>query len=154
MNRNTVWIGLIALNLLTLPVVVFGGVGAAQSGYTPVPYYENESGVVQSDGPQNATLDNILDAAVSLTPTLIGTGEQDPSNTGFQGFLLTGLVFGGVAVAAMAGTGIGAVGGSILGIFASYAFVDLGYAPVWIKPLLLMGIGTIAFLMFRRILDT
>jgi len=132
-------------------VLAFGlaGVAAGQNAS----YYNNSSGVVQSDGPENATLENVLDAAVSLSPSLIGTGEQDPSNTGFQGFLLTGLVYGGVTVAAMAGTGIGMVGGSILGIFASYAFVDLGYAPGWIKPLLLIGVGTAAFLMFRRVVD-
>jgi hypothetical protein len=41
----------------------------------------------------------------------------------------------------------------VLGILASYAFIDLGYAPVWIKPLLLIGVGAAAFLMFRRVVD-
>lgn len=141
---------LIALVAVIVAVALVAVIPAAGQNAS---YYNNSSGVVQSDGPENATLDNILDAAVSLSPSLIGTGEQDPSNTGFQGFLLTGLVYGGVTVAAMAGTGIGMVGGSILGIFASYAFVDLGYAPGWLKPLLLIGVGTAAFLMFRRVVD-
>jgi len=145
MIGNTQVVALVAVIVAVALVAVIPAAGAD--------YYNNSSGVVQSDGPENATLENILDAAVSLSPSLIGTGEQDPSNTGFQGFLLTGLVYGGVTVAAMAGTGIGMVGGSILGIFASYAFVDLGYAPAWIKPLLLIGVGTAAFLMFRRVVD-
>jgi outer membrane lipoprotein SlyB len=116
-------------------------------------YYNNSSAVVQTDSPSEANLTTIVDAAVSLSPSLIGTGEQDPSGTGFQGILLTGLVFGGVALGSMAGTRIGAVGGTVLGSFVSYAFVDLGYAPAWLKPLLLIGIGTVAFLMFRRVLE-
>jgi hypothetical protein len=143
-NTQTV-VALVAVIVAVALVAVIPAAGAD--------YYNNSSGVVQSDGPENATLDNILDAAVSLSPSLIGTGEQDPSNTGFQGFLLTGLVYGGVTLMAMAGVGIGAVGGSVLGILASYAFIDLGYAPVWIKPLLLIGVGAAAFLMFRRVVD-
>jgi len=54
---------------------------------------------------------------------------------------------------AMAGTGVGAIGGSILGVVAAYGFVDLGFAPEWLKPLLLIGVGTLAFVMFRRVLD-
>jgi len=147
-HKKAICIGAVVMVVGVLAI----GSATAQTNAT---YYNNSSGVVQSSGPSNATLDNILDQAVSLSPSLIGQpGVKDPSGTGFQGVLLTGLVFAGVATAAMAGTGIGAVGGSVLGVFASYAFVDLGFAPPWIKPLLLLGIGTLSFLMFRRIVDT
>jgi len=135
----TVGIGVVLLALLV------GGASAQ--------YYNNSSGVVTDDTPENATLDNMIGLFVELSPSIIGTGEQDPSGTGFQGILLVGLVYGTVTVGAMMGTGIGAIGGSILGILTSYGLVDLGYAPVWIKPLLLFGVGVVAFVMFRRILD-
>jgi hypothetical protein len=126
---------------------------APATAQTNATYYNNSSGVVQSDSPENATFENILDMAVSLSPSLIGTGEQDPSKTGFEGVLLTGLVYGGSTVVAMAATSVGPIGGSILGVLVSYGFVDLGFAPDWIKPLLLLGIGALAFLMFRRVVD-
>jgi len=115
-------------------------------------YYNNSTGIVSSDSPRNATLSNIVDVAVSVSPTLIGTGEQDPSGTGFEGVLLTGIVFAGSALAAMARTRVGPVGGAILGAVVSYGLVDLGYAPAWVKPLLLFGIGAIVFVSFRRVL--
>lgn len=151
MIRNKhIWTGLaLAFVVLVSAILVFGQAGAAANA----PYYDNQSGVVSSSSPSNATLHNITKAAVSLAPSLIGTGAQDPSATGFQGFLLTGLVFGGTALMGMAGAGLGAIGGSILGLFVSYGFVDLGYAPAWLKPLLLIGVGTLAFVMFRRVLD-
>jgi len=116
-------------------------------------YYNNSSGVVNDDTPENATLDNMIGLFVELSPSIIGTGDQDPSGTGFQGILLVGLVYGTVTVGAMMGTGIGAIGGSILGILTSYGLVDLGYAPAWIKPLLLFGVGVVAFVMFQRIFE-
>lgn len=114
-------------------------------------YYNNSSGVVQPDSPSNATLSNIVGLAVELTPDIIGTGEQDPSGSGFEGVLLTGLVFAGVTVAIMAGTGMGSVGGTILGAVVSYGLVDLGFAPPWVKTVLLFCIGVLAFVMFKRV---
>lgn len=139
-------------------VVGFLLLGALVASFPPAAanhggYYNNSSSVVQQDTPKNATLDNILGLAVDLAPSVIGTGEQERSGTGFEGILLTGIAFGGVSLAVMAGTGLGAVGGTILGLITSYGLVDLGYAPEWIKVILLFGLGTLIFLGARRVLD-
>lgn len=115
-------------------------------------YYNNSSGVVVDDTPENATLSNIVSLAVDLSPSLFGVGEQDPSGTGFQGFLLVGLVFAGVSAGMIGGAGTGPIGGLVLGSLVSYGLVDLGFAPAWIKPLLLFGVGLLAFVAFQRVL--
>ncbi len=135
--------GMVALALVSTALL---GPVAAQAGY-----YNNSSGVVQSDVPENTTLENILDLAVELSPSLFGVGEQDPSGSGFQGVLLVGLVFAGVSGGLIGAAGVGPIGGTILGSLVSYGLVDLGFAPQWVKPLLLFGIGTLAFVMFRRL---
>jgi len=147
-------IGFWLLFLTVILAAVGGFVFVMSSGASAeADYYNNSSGVVQPDVPNNATLQNILELAVELSPNLIGTGEQDPSGTGFQGILLTGLAFAGATVASIIGVGVGPIGGSIIGAMVSYGLVDLGFAPPWIKPLLLFGIGTLAYIGFRRVLD-
>lgn len=118
-----------------------------------VDYYNNSSSVVNSSSPANATLPNIIDTAISIAPTFIGTGEQDPSGTGFEGVLLVGVSYAGVALLAIGGAGVGPVGGSVLGAVISYGLVDLGFAPPWVKPLLLFGIGMLAIIGFRRVIQ-
>jgi len=139
----TVVFGFVSLGLVTTLLL---GPAAAQAGY-----YNNTSGVVQSDVPEDATLENILDLAVELSPSVFGVGEQDPSGSGFEGVLLVGLAFGGVSAMMIGAAGVGPIGGTILGSLVSYGLVDLGFAPQWAKPMLLFGIGVLAFVMFRRI---
>lgn len=127
-------------------------IGLASAGHNTT-YYNNSSGVVQPDTPRNATLDNIVGVAVDLAPDLIGTGERDPSGTGFQGVLLTAIVFASVSLATMAGTSVGPIGGTILGSTVAYGLVDLGFAPEWTKLLLLFGLGIVAYVGFRRVLQ-
>jgi len=124
------------------------GAGAAAAD---VDYYNNSSKVVQGDTPAEPTLDNIVDLFVSLSPDIIGTGEQDPSGSGFQGVLLTGLMWSGALAGAMIGTGIGPIGGGVVATTLSYGLVDAGYAPVWLKPILLFGVGIFAFIALRRV---
>lgn len=138
---------MLSVVLLGVIVLSFTGAGAAQG------YYNDTSGVVQPDSPSQANVSNIVSQIVELPPSFIGTGVQDPSGTGFQGVLLTGLVFAGVSVGAMAGAGVGTVGGTVLGSLVAYGLVDLGYAPEWTKILLLIGIGIITFSAFRRVLE-
>lgn len=141
MIRNTV-LALLVVGLLL-------GTGVATANHSS--YYNNSSGVVQPNAPRNANLSNIVGLAIQLSPDLIGTGEQDPSGTGFQGVLLTGLVFAGVSLGTIVGIGVGSVAGTILGTVVAYGLVDLGYAPPWIKPVLLFAIGVLTFIMFKRV---
>lgn len=143
---------------LAVAVVLLVLVGGLLAGVVVGPasaadYYNNSSGVVQPDAPENVTLDSLVGITVDLAPDLIGTGEQDPSATGFQGVLLTGVTFAFVAVGAMIGTGIGTVGGTVLGLTVSYGLVDVGYAPQWIKVLLLFGVGVVVFIAIRKALE-
>jgi hypothetical protein len=117
-----------------------------------VDYYNNSSDYVSSDSPENATFANLLDAAISIAPTFIGTGDVDPSQTGFEGVLLVGLAYASVAFVAIGAAGVGPVGGTVLGSVVAYGLVDLGFAPEWVKVLLLFGIGMLAIIAFRRVI--
>lgn len=140
------------LSAAVLGVVLLAGllVGPA-SVAADADYYNNSSRVVQGDAPADATLDNILGLFVDLSPDIIGTGERDPSGTGFQGVLLTGLMWAGALAGAMIGTGVGPVGGGVVATTLAYGLVDAGYAPVWLKPILLFGVGIFAFIALRRV---
>lgn len=135
-----------AMALAVTGLLLSVGSGAAAD----TDYYNNSSGVVQPDSPDNVTLDSLVGLAVELAPSFIGTGEQDPSGTGFQGVLLTGTALAFTAVAMMAGTGIGTVGGTIMGLVVGYGLVDAGFAPPWIKPLLLLGLGVVVYIAVRK----
>lgn len=138
-----------ATSLLLVALIAAPLAGAVAAD---VDYYNNSSSVVNSSSPANATFDNIIDQAVTIAPTFIGTGEQDPSGTGFEGILLVGVTYAGTALLAIGGAGVGPVGGSVLGAAVSYGLVDAGYAPPWVKPLLLFGIGMLAIIGFRRVI--
>lgn len=146
----TVFKLLVALMLVSAGLMTV--IGAATMG-AEASYYGNNSGVVQSNTSANATFDNILDKVVGLSPSFIGTGDVDPSGTGFEGVLLVGLVFATVSLGTMIETGIGPMGGLVVGTIVAYGLVDAGFAPPWVKPLLLFGIGFLAVAAFRRVIQ-
>lgn len=148
-------IGVIFALLLLGSVAVIGPAAGANNTTN---YYNNSTG---SDNVtalgwvpgENATLDNVLDMATRLGPYFIGTGEQDPSGTGYVGLLLLSLVLVGATVGSMRGAGVGPIGGSIIGMTLSYALVEVGLAPPWVKTLLLFGIGIAAAIAIKRSVD-
>jgi len=120
------------------------------------PYYNNSSTSVATDGwipGENATLDNMGQLLTRIGPYLIGTGDMDPSDTGYQGILLTGLLMLGALLGAIATLPVGAPGGSVIAVVVGYAMTSLGYAPSWFRALLVFGVGVIAFVAFLRTLD-
>lgn len=139
-------------------ILLVAGVGVAQNNTTindTAPYYNNSTGNVSSAGwvpSENATLDSIGQMSTRFLSTFIGFGQLDSSGTGYQGVLLLSVIIGGVTIAATVGTGVGPVGGSILGMTTGYGLVGIGIAPVWVKPILLFGIGITAAVAFKRIL--
>jgi len=147
----TVFKLVLALALVAGGLYTVATVATAQQAQ--VDYYNNSSGVVQSNVSSNATFDNILEQAVSLSPSFIGTGDVDPSGTGFEGVLLVGLVFATVSLGTMLETRIGPMGGLVVGTIVAYGLVDAGFAPPWVKPLLLIGIGGLAVAAFRRVIQ-
>lgn len=100
----------------------------------------------------NVSLDVLGDMASRLGPAIIGTGNEDPSGTGFVGVLLLGLVIAGSVLVSVMGTGIGPVGGTIVGLVLGYGMIAVGLAPAWAWPLLLFGLGIVAAVAAIRIL--
>lgn len=105
------------------------------------PYYDDENGStnmtdwVPDDG--NATADGILEMIARIPGIFIGSGDMDPSGSGYEGLLLTGVIIGGAALMSIRGTGVGPVGGSMIGMVLAYGLTSIGMLPVWIQPLLL-----------------
>lgn len=125
-----------------------------QGAETVEPYYENETA---SDGPESgwfgsgdATLDTIVDMFVRAPSYIIGTGDLDPSGTGYTGVLLTGVVMAVAAIGAIAGVGIGPVGGAVVALTVGFGLARAGLAPPWVRVLMLFGLGTMAAIAIRR----
>lgn len=155
-HRNDPPYGWTVFKIVLALALVSGGLWTLVAVGTATPqvdYYNNSSGVVQSNVSSNATFDNILDLAVGLSPSFIGTGDVDPSGTGFEGVLLIGLVFATVSLGTMLETRVGPMGGLVVGTIVAYGLVDAGFAPPWVKPLLLFGIGGLAVAAFRRVIQ-
>lgn len=146
----------LVLAALALAIAALSAPAAATDINETAPYYNNSSSDVSTNGwlpGENATLDNMGDMLVRLGPYLIGTGDMDPSDTGFQGLLLTGLVMAGALLGAIATLPVGAAGGSVLAVVVGYGMTSLGFAPSWFRTMLLFGVGLIAFVAFASILD-
>jgi len=105
------------------------------------PFYDDENGSTNMTGwvPDggNATADGMLEMIARIPGIFIGSGDMDPSGSGYEGLLLTGVVIGGAALMATRGTGVGPVGGSMIGMVLAYGLTAIGMLPVWIQPLLL-----------------
>lgn len=146
-NKRKRWtLGLVALAAAVAAMALVGGVAAQQTD-TPQPiednasYYDyqngstNTTGWVPGDG--NASAVGMLDMISRIPGMFIGVGPDDPSGSGAQGFLLTGLVIGAAALFATVGVGVGPVAGSMLGTVLAFGLTTVGLIPVWIQPLLL-----------------
>lgn len=123
------------------------GPALAQSTPTPgpieteAPFYDDENASTNmtdwapDDG--NVTADGIMEMIARIPGMFIGVGSQDPSGSGYQGFLLTALVIGGATLMAVRGIGVGPVAGSMIAVVLAYGLTLIGMLPTWIQPLLL-----------------
>lgn len=138
---------LAALAVLAVSILAcVAGVAAAQTD-TPQPieenasYYDDENGTTNTTewipGDGNATAQGMLEMVSRVPGMFIGTGSQDPSGSGYEGFLLTGLVIGAATLMATVGIGIGPVAGAMLGTVVAFGLTTIGIIPTWIQPLLL-----------------
>lgn len=151
MKRTLLVLAALALAIATLSAPV-----AATDINETAPYYNNSSSNVSTNGwlpGENATLDNLGDLLVRTGPYLIGTGDMDPSGTGFQGLLLTGLLMTGALLGSIAILPVGAAGGSVLAVVVGYGMTSIGFAPSWFRTMLLFGVGVIVSVAFVRTLD-
>lgn len=129
--------------------------GAQSSNISNVsPYYANQSSSVDNaswyDGVGNATIDSMGRMATRLGPYFIGTGELDPSGTGFQGVLLTGIVMSIMFVGSWAMLPLGSVGGGVLSVIVGYGMTELGLAPQWFRVILVFAIGALVYVSYLQ----
>lgn len=137
--------------------IAFVGIGAGADNSTLEPYYENESTPTVNDswfGGGNATLDQMVGMVAKLPRYVIGSGDVDPSGTGYVGVLLTGIIMAGAALSAVAGAGVGPIGGTVVAIATGWGLTSVGFAPDWIRVLLLFGIGLLAAIAARRAIES
>lgn len=150
---NVVAMAMAALFVLVIALTAAVSSPATGAALNNSSYYDD----VTVDGPGdgwygdgNATLDQVVDMATRIPGYVIGTGEVDQSGTGFVGVLLTGLLMAGSAAGMIAGTGAGPVGGAVVALAVGFGLTSVGFAPAWIRVVLLFGVGILAALAWRR----
>lgn len=150
--RKTAAVLFATLLLCSLVVGALVSVASAATTPTPTPepidgkapYYDGESESsdmtdwVPGDG--NVTADGMLKMLGRIPAVFIGSGGVDPSGSGYVGVLLTGVVILAAATMGAVGTGVGVVGGSMLGMVLAFGMTFVGIVPGWIRPLLLFGL--------------
>lgn len=136
---------LLAVALLApLAAALAPGVATAGNVAQKAPLYDGETATpnmtewVPGDG--NATAGGMLELLARFPGIYIGTGEPDPSGSGFEGVLLTGLVVAGAGLLAVAGTGVGPIAGTMVGLLFAFALTTVGLIPIWIQPLLIFAL--------------
>lgn len=142
--RRYVLTGLLAVILLSSSLAPVLAQSTPQPIESEAPFYDDEngstnmSGWVPGDG--NATADAVLEFLARTPGIWIGSGDVDPSGSGYEGVLLTALIIGGAALLAMVGTGVGPIAGSMIGMVLAFGMTTIGIIPLWIQPLLLFAL--------------
>lgn len=166
---------LVALVALTVSSVVLGlwagpGVAAgntqtptatptaAPSTPTPAlddvaPYYAENDTTIDNEsyfeGRENATLENTTGMLVRVGPIVFGSGPAQ-GGVGDAGILLTGLFVGGIALGTVFGSGVGVVGGAVLGVTTIGGLASAAVLPTWFWPITLFGLGTVLSIVVIR----
>jgi len=149
MNRKLiVATGLMLLALLAVPV--------AAGSPTPPPYYNDSSGTVDSggwlSGLTDASLEDILELSVRVGPYVIGSGVAAQGGVGSAGVLLTGALLGAIVMSTGIRARVGPVGGAVMAVATSFAFVSVGVGPGWLYAVVLFGVGLLATVALIRAL--
>jgi len=149
MNRKLVVASALLLaSLVAVPV-------AAQTA-TPPPYYENSTGGVDSggwlSGLTDASLEDMLELSVRVGPYVIGSGVAAQGGVGSAGVLLTGALLGAIVMSTGIRARVGPVGGAVMAVATSFAFVSVGVGPSWLYAVVLFGVGLLATAALIRVL--
>lgn len=149
MNRKLVSaIGLLILAGVLVPV--------AAATPTPPGYYNNSSGTVSSgpwlSGLTDASLEDILELSVRVGPYVIGSGVAAQGGVGSAGVLLTGALLGAIVMSTGIRARVGPVGGAVMAVATTFAFVSVGVGPGWLYAVVLFGVGLVATVALIRAL--
>lgn len=156
------WLRLFAINLALAAavVLVLTGLGAAQATPTPTPdnvtqkagYYNDSAGPSGVDNEswmdsrENATLANTTSYAVRFMGFVVGNGNA-------AGALVTMLLMMGLFLGMIGGTNVGPVASATLCVIALTGLVAIGFAPMWLYALVLMGLGVVSTVVIVRALQ-
>lgn len=110
------------------------------------PYYANNTSHVSNEswmaGREEPTLDNVLHYATRVGGFVIGDGDRTVGAAA-SGTLALGLVVAGAMGSTLLTSGVGPVGGSVLGMVALAGLVTVGLAPAWTLAISLFGVGIV-----------
>jgi len=112
------------------------------------PYYNNSSSTVNGTswfaGMENVTVSSLGGMATRTLSFIIGPGTTVPGGGGLSGPIILGLLVAGTFVGAVTGTRIGAPGGAVVALVATFGLISVGLAPAWLKIVILMLLGLVA----------
>jgi len=150
MNRKLV----AAVGLLTIAALAVPALGTPTA--TPPPYYNDTSGSPNSgawlSGLTDASLEDILELSVRVGPYVIGGGVAAQGGVGSADVLLTGGLLGAMVLSTGMRARIGPVGGAVLAVATTFAFVSVGVGPGWLYAVVLFGVGLLATVALIRAL--
>jgi hypothetical protein len=168
--RRRVMAAVIAIALLANVVGVaalLAAPAAGQAGNTPTasptatptasldekaPYYNNETASVDNEtwleGRREPTLANVTHLLTRVGGFVIG--DAPAQGGGYAGPMITAIVLGGAIMGAVAGTGVGIVGGGVLLVTGFFGLVSLAVAPVWLYPVAIFVVGGIVSMIVLR----
>jgi len=142
--------GVFDMLVIVLVLSVAAGAPAAAADNSTLnetaPYYNDSTTVGnQSDWlPTNVTLDSLGELTGRIGPYFIGTGQPIPGGTTYAGTIVTGLVMVAIILGSVTLTALGPAGGTVVASIAGYGLTELGFAPEWMKIVILFIIGSIA----------
>lgn len=160
LDRLVFWAKLLSLGagVAILFMVILAGISAAQPTPTPdnvtqkAGYYNDSTGPegVQNEswmeGRRDATLANTTAFSVRLVGFVVGNGNAAAA-------FVTSLIMIGVYLGIVQGTSLGSVGASTVSVVALTGLVSIGFAPMWLYALVLMGLGVVATVVIVRALQ-
>jgi hypothetical protein len=162
--RRRVMAAVIAIALLANVVGVaalLAAPAAGQAGNTPTaspsldekaPYYSNDTADVDNEtwleGRREPTLANVTHLLTRVGGFVIG--DAPAQGGGYAGPMITAIVLGGAIMGAVAGTGVGIVGGGVLLVTGFFGLVSLAVAPVWLYPVAIFVVGGIVSMIVLR----
>lgn len=134
--------------LLLVMLVQVPAVAVAQDNDTNVsdiaPYYENQTATPDvanwTDGRRDPTLANMTHYLSRIPSFVLGSGGEAQGGGSATTLVFSVLLLGGV-IGVATGSGVGAVGGVVLGVVGVAGFASTALLPAWLYVVLLFVVG-------------